>query len=459
MIRTPAWLTAAFHAGADPVRDPRGAKRTIMANQISLSVAVLSLLFIIEYLVSGDARMGWLEIPISLGYFSVPWLNRAGRTRFARLFLITLANLDIFGYSLSLGTATANHLLLLLAGWAPLVLFDWEERKSIVYGTTLSSVLLLSSEAFLPRTGWASASMPGNDMLHFRFSEMATLQIVQVLLIVYFFRGNRRTEMAMALATETAQSADEAKGRFLARMGASIRAPLGHLLEASRRLLDSGLAPEKRQTAEDIRASARDLEAIVDQMLSPSRIEAGNLEIEPTPFPPAELGRQVLRPFQIDAERKGISLSLEAGPEMPALLLGDVARLKQILRNLVGNACKFTDKGRVVLRLGYGPAGPASAPSLLGEVEDTGVGIPETARARLFEPFAQAEPSSPRNPGGTGLGLSITRQLVERMGGGIGFRPGPSGGAVFRFHIPLPEAGDRSREEDRGGPEPGNGRR
>ncbi|MBW8887855.1 MAG: response regulator [Fibrobacteres bacterium] len=442
----PYALSAAFHAGADASFDPRRAKRIILSNQISLSIAALSLPFILIYLASGEGLMGWLEIPIFLGYASVHRFNRAGRTWFARFFLITLANLDVLGYSLSMGTETGQHLFFLLAGWTPLVLFEWEERKSIIYGITLSSALLLATEALAPARGLL-APVPLSDLRQLRLTEMFTLQAVEILLIFYFFRGNRATELALALAGAAARSADEAKSRFLTRMSGAIRAPLEEILGVSHLLIKSGAGPERRSTLEDIQAAAGDLLAIVDELVDLSRIEAGKMRLEPAPFSPLRLGHQVLRPFEIEAARKGLALSLQPDPALPPRLSGDAARLKQVLRNLVGNACKFTEAGEVILRLGYRPAGLSGSPSLICEVADTGIGIPENVRARLFEPFAQGDASTSRQYGGTGLGLFICKQIVDLMGGAISFSSGAAGGTVFRFHVPLPMVAPDPLEE------------
>lgn len=442
-------VSGLFRSGAGSHPDPRRAKRIVLSNQISLSIAFLSLPFVLIYLKSGAAGMGLLEIPIFLGYASVHRFNKAGFTWFARIFLITLANLDILIYSLALGTDTGQHLFFLLAGWAPLVLFDWEERKSIVYGISLSSVLLLATEAFAPGAGLSDPVAPA-EVARLRLVEMVTMEIVQTLLIIYFFRGNRATEKALAEAGEAARAADEAKSRFLARMSDEIRAPLNSILSTSHLLIKSGLGPERRETLDDIQLSAQDLLSIVDEILDLSRIEAGRMQLQPAPFSPLRLGHAVLRPFEFEAGRKRLDLSLDAEPGIPGHLMGDAARLKQVLRNLVGNAFKFTEAGKIVLRMRYGPSEADPAVSILAfEIEDTGVGIPEPARAGLFEPFTQGDASTTRKYGGTGLGLFISKQIVEKMGGAIGFRPAPAGGTVFHFHVPLRPAAAPEAETPR----------
>src|SRR5438445_1740327 len=136
---------------------------------------------------SEAGMMGWLEIPIFLGYASVHRFNKAGYTRFSRLWLISLGNLDIFVYTLSMGKSIGLHLFYLIAGCAPLVLFEWEERKSLAYGIALSFLLFLGTEAFAPQVGLLDPIASGS-VHSLRVVEMLTMDLVQVLMIVYFFR-------------------------------------------------------------------------------------------------------------------------------------------------------------------------------------------------------------------------------------------------------------------------------
>jgi signal transduction histidine kinase len=448
-------LGRAFRMGAGDSMDPRRAKRIVLSNQISISIALLCLPYVLIYLFHGAGVMGWLEIPIFLGYLCVHRLNRAGFTWFSRVWLITLANLDILIYTVSLGRSTGQHIFLLAAGIAPLALFNAEEKWSIIYGVVLSTLLLAGTEAFAPEIGMFEP-IAGDGLHGMRVVQMATLCIVQSLLIFYFFHGNRKTEIALALARDSAKEADQAKSLFLDKMSGEIRAPLNEILGLSHLLLKSGLGAERRETLEDIQVSTQDLMTIVDEILDLSRIESGRMRLEAAPFSPLRLGHSVLRPFEFEAGRKGLELALETQGELPSHLIGDSARLKQVLRNLLGNAFKFTETGRIVLRIGVvTPTGAAADPQILRfEIEDTGIGVPEAARARIFEPFSQADASTTRKYGGTGLGLFISKQIVEMMGGAIGLRPRPGGGTIFHFHVALrrvPEshaADSESRETD-----------
>ncbi len=457
MVSAPGIIKAAsglFRMGAGEDMDPRRAKRIILSNQISISIALLSLPYVLIYLLNGAGILGWMEIPIFLGYASVHRFNKAGFTGFSRLGLVTLANLDILVYTLSMGRPMGQHLFYLAAGIAPLILFDARERKSIIYGITLSSLLLLLTEAFAPEVGWFEPIL-GSNLHRVRVVQMATLSLVELLMLAYFFIGNRRAEIALAEASEAAKAADAAKSRFLDKMSGEIRAPLNEILSLAHLLLKSGLGQERRETLEDIQLSAQDLMTIVDEILDLSRIESGRMRLESAPFSPLRLGHAVLRPFEFEAGRKGLDLVLDADEALPPHLLGDAARLKQVLRNLLGNAFKFTAAGKVVLRIrtadadsgAYGTV-PGSGPTrnrvpvhmLAFEIEDTGIGVPESARARIFEPFSQADSSTTRKYGGTGPGLFISKQIVEMMGGSMGLRAGPGGGAIFHFTVPLPTA-------------------
>lgn len=426
--------------GVDESLDPRVAKRIILSNRISVSVALLSLPYVLIYLFSDAGMMGWLEIPIFLGYASVHRFNKAGFTWFSRFWLISLANADILIYTLSMGKSIGLHLFYILAGCAPLVLFNWEERKSIVYGVALSSLLFLGTEAFAPAVGLLDP-VAAASIYPLKLVELFTMDLIQVFLIVYFLRGNRDTEIALARAGAEARAADEAKSLFLAKMSGEIRAPLNEILSRAHVLLKSGLAAERRETLDDIRMSAQDLLAIVDGILDLSRIESGLMRLESEPFSPVRLGHSVLRPFEFEAGKKGLSLSFETGPGLPGHLLGDSARIKQVMRNLIGNAFKFTETGAIVLRIRNGTAGADPAlHTLVFEIEDSGIGIPEEARQRIFEPFSQADATTVRKYGGTGLGLFICKQIVELMGGSIGLRSREQGGTVFHFSLPLPRA-------------------
>ena len=235
-----------------------------------------------------------------------------------------------------------------------------------------------------------------------------------------------------------AEVANVAKGEFLANMSHEIRTPMNGVVGMLDVLLQSPLPPRERRFAEVARASGVALLSILNDVLDYSKIEAGKMDLEIRPFDLRAWIRDLSDATAPQASSKGLSFRAEIDPDVPSFVLGDPARLRQILFNFLSNAVKFTESGGVELRVSLAPAPAASSPPLLFRVADSGIGIPPENRNRIFKKFSQADPSVSRRFGGTGLGLAICRQLVELMDGKIGFDPIPGGGTAFWFIVPLP---------------------
>jgi PAS domain S-box-containing protein len=244
-------------------------------------------------------------------------------------------------------------------------------------------------------------------------------------------------ERALADARDQAESASRAKSRFLAMVSHEVRTPLNGILGMADLLRDTALTPEQATYVKAVKTSGEALLSLIEEILDFSKIEAGRIDLDAREFDLAALVEETVELIAPRGQAKSLEVAGYVEDALPRKVIGDAARLRQVLLNLAGNAVKFTDRGGVAVI-----AEPGVRP---GEIDflvrDSGVGIDPAQHDRIFLEFEQGDSGTARKFGGSGLGLAISRRIVERMGGRIAVESAPGAGATFRVTVPLPAAG------------------
>lgn len=273
---------------------------------------------------------------------------------------------------------------------------------------------------------------------------LTVLMFLPVALAVFAWRRygeavaeiRRRTQLEIELRAERdrAECASRAKSEFLANVSHEIRTPMNGVIGMTELALDTELTEQQRDYLQTVKTSAEGLLVIINDVLDLSRIEAHKMRIDAVPFKLHELMQECLRSVSVQAHQKGLEVLYDEAPGTPEVVVGDPARLRQVLVNLLGNAVTFTLRGEVQCRVRV-PGGRGSR--VVFEVQDTGIGIPPDKLAAIFDAFTQVDASITRRFGGTGLGLAISAQLVRLMNGTISVESEVGRGSTFRVEIPF----------------------
>ncbi len=276
----------------------------------------------------------------------------------------------------------------------------------------------------------------GRDITERKLAQQRLLESAQQL-------QSKNEELSTALAL--AQEATQLKEQFLANTSHELRTPMNGIMGMVNLLKSTDLTSEQREYADAISQCANDLLTIINDLLDLSQIEAGRFPLADEPFDLQDSVRSVVKLLRLKAKAKDLALHYEIDPLLPSDLYGDCVRVRQILTNLIANAIKFTTQGGIQVRLKCS----SQRSSMRVEVIDSGIGVDESVRERIFEAFFQADGTTRRRYGGTGLGLTISKQLVEIMGGQIGtYNNEGSAGATFWFELPLRPALAKANQQN-----------
>ena len=358
------------------------------------------------------------------------------------------ASVGIYQFDESLQITSANHTLLEILGY--------QSEAQLINGpplTQCSWLLGSDSESLLMDSLQRRIAVRDVEtkITNRRGEEIWLLEsVVPVLndqgrLVTWLGTVNNITDRknAMLQKVEVAIASSKAKSEFLANMSHEIRTPLNGVIGMLDLLSGSELNEQGAHFTDVAQKSAQTLLYLINDILDFSKIEAGCMELECIPFDVRELVESICETFALRAYAKGIELNCDVPPDLPAVVMGDPERIRQVLVNLLGNALKFTKNGEVNLRIN------AFADTIQFAVQDTGIGMTQQQAARMFEAFTQADASTTREYGGTGLGLTISSQLVQLMGGQLHVESQPNVGSTFLFDVTVPPSSHQNNGPQR----------
>ena len=408
------------------------AKRRILASFL-LSCTFIGLFEIVTRFDRYTADIE-LFVPLALltcvGIFAPIFVRPLASIQRASFVIVITAYLFLSGFVLTLGLASGATFILLNCVLSSAFLLG---PRSTAIGVVYIAFIFTWTFATYHTAGAVSPKQIDGNFLSSSILTAAAMAFSSWI----YTREMARAAEALIREQKVAILANQSKSDFLANMSHEIRTPMNGILGMSELLINSPLEEKQKTFAETIYSSGDALLTIIDDILDFSKIEAGKLELDPIPFNLEQAIEDVATLLGVTARQKNIELMVRLRPDIPQSVIGDAGRFRQLLTNLVGNAIKFTHEGSVLIDVRCDRVHDSTA-SIVIDISDTGIGIPQAKLDNVFEKFIQAESSTTRNFGGTGLGLPITKSLVTAMGGTIDVSSKLGHGTTFSVSLDLP---------------------
>lgn len=437
----------------DPGRVKQGGLYVL--NAVSFFLAGVSALFLIAFQINQSVSLTWFFMCESAAFLLIPFLARQGYVKTAKMMLVIYVNAGIIILSNVFGSDAMIQAFFIPAMGLSILLFDNRSMHLRNAGIILSIAsyfildYIIFERVYVSDTAYTvirwsvlSASFVTTWLIFNAFSEFKEAAESQTLKLLEKEKELNRELSSHQLQLEdyirelelTKQKLERSartKTDFLATMSHEIRTPMNAILGMVHLLKQDEPRKDQLESINILDFSSKTLLSLIDDILDFSKIEAGKIEFEKTEFDLTNLIKVITKSFETTAANKNIVLDVQSGSRIPKQLIGDPARLTQILNNLLSNSLKFTEEGTVCLRVKAGPE-KENLQQFIFEVEDTGIGIETERQEKIFESFTQENTHTRRLFGGTGLGLSICKQLVELQGGRIELESVKGEGSLFR---------------------------